>query len=132
MDRIFSVYAWRGDAPEIDRRVLLELPALPYELRGALDRLRADSGIPLYAQIEEYFHFPFLSKSLYGRQKLCELNGLAQRLAGLNLEEASAFQGLLKMGLPGLLRTYAAGSCLSGDGHSGGQPDSGAASGDVT
>lgn len=97
MDRIFSVYAWRADAPETDRRVFLELPVLPYELRDALDRLRADSEIPLYAQIEEYFQFPFLSGSLHGRQKLCVLNGLAQRLAGLNPEEAAAFQGLVKM-----------------------------------
>lgn len=97
MDRIFSVYAWRADAPETDRRVFLELPVLPYEFRDVLDRLRSDGGIPLYAQIEDYFQFPFLSGSLHGRQKLCELNDLAQQLAGLNPEEAAAFQGLVKM-----------------------------------
>ena len=97
MDRVFSVYAWRADAPETDRRVFLELPVLPYELRDALDRLRADDETPQYAQIEEYLQFPFLSQELYGRQKLCELNGLAQRLAGLNPEEAAAFQGLVKV-----------------------------------
>lgn len=62
-----------------------------------MDRLRADDETPLYAQIEEYFHFPFLSQELYGRQRLCALNGLAQQLAGLNPEEAAAFQGLVKM-----------------------------------
>ena len=97
MDRIFSVYAWRGDAPEIDRRVFLGLPAFPYELQDAMDRLRADGETPLHAQIEEYLQFPFLSESLYGRQKLCALNGLAQRLAGLSPEEAAAFQGLVNM-----------------------------------
>ncbi len=97
MDKVFLITVQREDDLDRERCVSLMLPAFPYELLDALDRLRADRGTPLCARVEDYFRFPFLSRILPDRQELYGLNSLARQLVGLTPGEAAAFHGLVKM-----------------------------------
>nr|WP_326184188.1 antirestriction protein ArdA [uncultured Oscillibacter sp.] len=75
----------------------LDLPAAPYQLLDALDKLQmAPSDNPSW-EICEFHDFEYLASLLDGSGSLYELNALSNRLAELDDRASVAFQGLLQM-----------------------------------
>lgn len=75
----------------------LDLPAAPYQLLGALDKLKMSPGDKPSWEICEYHDFEYLAPFLDGAGSLYELNALSGRLAELDDRASTAFQGLLQM-----------------------------------
>lgn len=97
MGRVFDIYLAKQDQPESDAYAELTLPATPYQLQDAFDKLRLAEGESLYWEITEYHHFEELSSLLNDTCGLNDLNALAQRLSELDGQQCTAFAGLLKM-----------------------------------
>lgn len=98
MDRhIFQVYLAKEDSTS-EASARLDLPAQPWALLDALDKARYREGEPLYLEIDEYYDYVELAPFLADESaNLCELNVLAEQLAGLDDVQKAAFTGLLQM-----------------------------------
>lgn len=94
---MFDIYLAKEDQPESDAYAELSLPATPYQVQDAFDKLRLAEGESLYWEITEYHLFEELSAILNDSCGLNDLNALAQRLSGLDEQQCNAFAGLLKM-----------------------------------
>ncbi|MBR4132028.1 MAG: hypothetical protein IKT99_03540 [Oscillospiraceae bacterium] len=75
----------------------LALPAMPFELRDAVERAHLDDGEPMYIDITDYTEFPFLEPYLEDANDLYALNALAEKLAAMEPWQIDAFEGLLLM-----------------------------------
>ena len=75
----------------------LILPAMPYELRDAVERAHLDDGEPMCIDITDYTEFPFLEPYLEDANDLYALNALAEKLAAMEPWQIDAFEGLLLM-----------------------------------
>ena len=95
MDKVFDIYLAKQDQPESDAYAELSLPAAPYQLQDAFDKLRLAEGEPPYWEITEYHHFEELSSLLNNTCGLNDLNALAQKLSELDERQCTAFAGLL-------------------------------------
>ena len=94
--------AFRGDlmhmASTIDEAIAdLTLPAMPYELRDAVERAHLDDGEPMYIDLTDYTEFPFLEPYLEEANDLYALNALAEKLAALEPWQVDALEGLILM-----------------------------------
>lgn len=79
----------------------LDLPAQPWELLDAMDRVRLQEGERLKVWIEQYLDFRELIPHLItAKVQLLELNDLALRLAHLDAAQRTAFRGLLRLESP--------------------------------
>ena len=94
---IFSVYA-AGEGPR-EAYATLDLPATPYEIKDALDKVRLQPDETLFLEIEEYYDFRFLAPYLEDVNDLHGLNALAEKLSRLVDYESAVFAGQLKMDL---------------------------------
>ena len=92
---VFSVYA-AGEGPR-EAYATLDLPATPYEIEDALDKVRLQPDEKLFLDIEEYYDFRFLAPYLEDVNDLYGLNALAEKLARLVDYESAVFAGQLKM-----------------------------------
>lgn len=83
MDRkIFNVYLAKMDVADNEAHAVLELPASPWELWDALEKVRLREGEELYLEIDDYYDFKQIAPRLMGMDiSLMELNDLAGRLA---------------------------------------------------
>ena len=72
----------------------LELPASPYELLDALEKLQMKPGEAPRWEIIEHTSFQFLHVHLAGECDLYQLNALATRLGQMNSSDRIAFEGL--------------------------------------
>lgn len=99
MGKIFYVYAIREDDLDSCAEAFLNLPAAPYEILDAMDKLRLDYGESVRFGIEEYYRFGSLVPYLSEKYDLCELNALAQKLSELDDRQETAFEGLLQMAI---------------------------------
>lgn len=98
MDKmVFSVYA-AGRGPR-EAYAVLDLPATPYEIEDALEKVRLQPDEELLLEIEEYYDFGFLAPYLEDVNNLHGLNALAQRLSQFVDYESAVFAGQLKMDL---------------------------------
>ena len=97
MRKILNVYLARANTPYSEAYADLDLPASPYELLDALDKLRLDEGEAPYLQINEYYDFEDLAPLLSGNVGLYELNALAQKLSELDERQQVSFKGLVQM-----------------------------------
>ena len=97
MRKILNVYLARADTPYSEAYADLDLPASPYELLDALDKLQLDEGEAPYLQINEYYDFEELAPLLSGDAGLYELNALAQKLSELDEQQQVSFKGLIQM-----------------------------------
>ena len=97
MRKILNVYLARANTPYSEAYADLDLPASPYELLDALDKLRLDEGEAPYLQINEYYDFEELAPLLSGDAGLYELNALAQKLSELDERQQVSFKGLVQM-----------------------------------
>ena len=97
MRKILNVYLARANTPYSEAYADLDLPASPYELLYALDKLRLDEGEAPYLQINEYHDFDELAPLLSGDAGLYELNALTNQLAELDEQQQISFKGLIQM-----------------------------------
>lgn len=96
-EKVFGVYLAKED-PESDAYAKLDLPAQPWELLDALDRLHLQEGDRLYLEIDDYYDFEELATVLRDQEdSLTELNDLAERITRLNDIQRTALQGLIQM-----------------------------------
>ena len=96
--RILRVYLAKNDTPYSAAYAKLELPASPWELWDALEKVRLQTDDILYMEIEDYFAFEYLAPHLDGLDiSLNELNDLAAQLAALDEVQGIAFEGLFSM-----------------------------------
>ena len=96
--RILRVYLAKNDTPYSAAYAKLELPASPWELWDAMEKVRLQTDDILYMEIEDYFAFEYLSPHLDGLDiSLNELNDLAAQLAALDEVQGIAFEGLFSI-----------------------------------
>lgn len=99
--KVFSVYMGN---PDNHNHAELELPATPWELLDALDKLRLEDGQQLYWQVEEMGRYDFLAPHLDGYD-LYQFNALAEKLSTFDDVDAVAFEGLVEMEIDKLCRS---------------------------
>ena len=96
--KILRVYLAKNDTPYSAAYAKLELPASPWEVWDAMEKVRLQTDDILYMEIEDYFAFEYLSPHLDGLDiSLNELNDLAAQLAALDEVQGIAFEGLFSM-----------------------------------
>lgn len=96
--KIFEVYLAKEGIPNNEAYAKLNLPASPWELWDALDKVRLNEGEQLYMEIEDYDAFGYLAPHLDGLDiSLNELNDLAALLSALDEVQEAAFEGLFSM-----------------------------------
>ena len=96
--KVFAMYLAKEGNPNSDAYAKLDLPASPWEVVDALDKVRLNEGEQLYMEIEDYYAFEYLSPHLDGLEiSLNELNDLAAQLAALDKVQEVAFDGFLRM-----------------------------------
>ena len=96
--KIFGVYLAKQDAPDSEVNVRLKLPASPWELHDAMDKVQLQENEELYLEVDDYYGFEYLAPHLDGSDiSLNELNELARQLAALDEVQGIAFEGLLSM-----------------------------------
>ena len=94
MDKtIFSIYLGN---PDNDNGTALDLPAKPWAMRDALEKLRLREGQEPYWQVEDLGQYDFLAIHL-DKCDLYQFNALAEQLSTFNAADAIAFEGLVQM-----------------------------------
>ena len=109
MDKAFTVSLCN---PDKDTYVTLQLPADPYTVLDAWERLRPAPDTRVEWEIEDYGEFPVLFPGLQSGEGFPALNALAERLVSLSEQQRTAFEGLVRLesSRSGIipLRTFAA------------------------
>ena len=96
--KVFAMYLAKEGNPNSDAYAKLDLPASPWELWDALEKVRLQTDDILYMEIEDYYAFEYLAPNLDGLEiSLNELNDLAAQLAALDEVQEVAFDGFLRM-----------------------------------
>ena len=96
--RILRVYLAKNDTPYSAAYAKLDLPASPWEVWDAMEKVRLQTDDILYMEVEDYYAFEYLSPHLDGLDiSLNELNDLAAQLAALDEVQGIAFEGLFSM-----------------------------------
>ena len=96
--KVFAMYLAKEGNPNSDAYAKLDLPASPWELWDALEKVRLQTDDILYMEIEDYYAFEHLAPHLDGLEiSLNELNDLAAQLAALDEVQEIAFDGFLRM-----------------------------------
>ena len=96
--KIFHVYLAKESVPNNESYAKLDMPASPWEVVDALDKVRLNEGEQLYMEIEDYDAFEYLSPHLDGLDiSLNELNDLAALLSVLDEVQEVAFEGLFSI-----------------------------------
>ena len=96
--KVFAVYLAKEDVPNSEAYATLELPASPWELWDAMEKVRLKDGEALYMEIDDYYAFEYLAPHLEELDiSLNELNDLAARLATLDEVQGITFEGLFSM-----------------------------------
>ena len=96
--RIFEVYLAKEGVPNNEAYAKLDLPASPWELWDALDKVRLNEGEQLYMEIDDYYAFEYLAPHLEELDiSLNELNDLAAQLAALDEVQGIAFEGMFSI-----------------------------------
>jgi len=96
--KIFHVYLAKEGVPNNESYAKLDLPASPWELWDAVEKVRLQTDDILYMEIDDYYAFEYLAPHLEELDiSLNELNDLAARLATLDEVQGIAFDGLFSM-----------------------------------
>ena len=96
--RLFHVYLAKECIPNNEAYAKLNLPASPWKVRDAMEKVRLQTDDILYMEIEDYFAFEYLSPYLDGLDiSLNELNDLAALLSVLDEVQEVAFEGLFSI-----------------------------------
>ena len=94
MNKVFTVSLCN---PDKDTYVTLELPADPYTVLDAWERLRLAPDTRVEWEMEDYGEFPVLFPGLQSGEGFPALNALAERLASLDSRQRTAFEGLVRL-----------------------------------
>ena len=62
--KIFGAYLAKLDAPNSEAHARLELPASPWELHDAMDKVQLQENEELYLEIDDYYGFEYLAPHL--------------------------------------------------------------------
>ena len=96
--KILRVYLAKNDTPYSAAYAKLELPASPWEVWDAMEKVRLQTDDILYMEIEDYFAFEYLSPHLDGLDiSLNELNDLAAQLTALDEVQGIVFEGMFSI-----------------------------------
>ena len=96
--KVFAVYLAKEDVPNSEAYATLELPASPWELWDAMEKVRLKDGEALYMEIDDYYAFEYLAPHLEELDiSLNELNDLAALLSVLDEVQEVAFEGLFSI-----------------------------------
>ena len=96
--KILQLYLAKNDVPNSEACATLDLPASPWELQDALDRVRLRPGEELYLQIDRFYDFYPVELQVEGQDySLLEWNTLAKALALMDEQQALSFYGLLQI-----------------------------------
>ena len=96
--KVFAVYLAKEGNPNSEAYAKLELPASPWEVWDAMEKVRLQTDDILYMEIEDYYAFEHLAPHLDGLEiSLNELNDLAALLSALDEVQEVAFDGFLRM-----------------------------------
>ena len=96
--KVFAMYLAKEGDPNSDAYAKLDLPASPWELWDAMDKVCLQKDDILYMEIEDYYAFEYLSPHLDGLDiSLNELNDLAAQLAALDEVQGIAFEGMFSI-----------------------------------
>ena len=96
--KILRVYLAKNDTPYSAAYAKLDLPASPWEVWDAMEKVRLQTDDILYMEVEDYFAFEYLSPHLDGLDiSLNELNDLAAQLAALDEVQGIAFEGMFSI-----------------------------------
>ena len=96
--RILRVYLAKNDTPYSAAYAKLELPASPWEVWDAMEKVRLQTDDILYMEVEDYYAFEYLAPHLDGLEiSLNELNDLAAQLAALDEVQGIAFEGMFSI-----------------------------------
>ena len=96
--KILRVYLAKNDTPYSAAYAKLELPASPWEVWDAMEKVRLQTDDILYIEVEDYYAFEYLSPHLDGLDiSLNELNDLAAQLAALDEVQGIAFEGMFSI-----------------------------------
>lgn len=93
MNRVFTAELAGKDSLYCE----LDLPATPYQLLDALEKLRMSPGDLPRWEILAYHGFEYLAPFLDGGCSIYELNALSSKLSELDEWHSAAFEGLLQM-----------------------------------
>lgn len=94
MDKVFLISLSKGE--EHDYTAGLKLPATPYELLDAMERIQFQDGDQVTCTVEGYGKFNFLWPVMEKKPDLLALNALAQRLTLLDEDGQIAFEALVR------------------------------------
>ena len=94
MDKVFTVSLHN---PDKDVYAALDLPAEPWAVLDAWERLRPAPDTKVEWEIEDYGEFPDLFPAPASGEGFPALNALAEKLAGLGGQERTAFEGLVRL-----------------------------------
>ena len=96
--RILRLYLAKNDTPYSAAYAKLDLPASPWELWDAMEKVRLKDGEALYMEIDDYYAFEYLAPHLEELDiSLNELNDLAAQLAALDEVQGIAFEGMFSI-----------------------------------
>ena len=96
--KILRVYLAKNDTPYSAAYAKLEMPASPWEVWDAMEKVRLQTDDILYMEVEDYYAFEYLSPHLDGLDiSLNELNDLAAQLAALDEVQGIAFEGMFSI-----------------------------------
>lgn len=96
MGKIMRVYLCGQEWTESREELNLDLPATPWELVDALDKLNLASEEDVYTQAEEYYDFGFIQGFIPESTSLSRLNKLCVVLDSMDELERIGFHGLLQ------------------------------------
>lgn len=95
---ILQLYLAKNDVPNSEACATLDLPASPWELQDALDRVRLQPGEELYLQVDKFYELYHTGLQIADQDySLLEWNTLATALASLDEYQELVFCGLLQM-----------------------------------
>ena len=96
--KVFAMYLAKEGNPNSDAYAKLDLPASPWELWDAMEKVRLKDNEALYMEIDDYYAFEYLAPHLGELDiSLNELNDLATLLSALDEVQEVAFDGFLRM-----------------------------------
>ena len=97
MAKVFHVYLEKADQPESGAYAELSLPATPYQIQDAFDKLRLEPGKLPYLDILDCREaYDYLERCIQKQPDIFQLNALAKKLSELLATASMAsFEGLV-------------------------------------
>ena len=96
MGKVMRVYLCGQDWTNSHEEMYLDLPAAPWELVDAMEKLNLTEEADLYVQAEEYYDFDYIQGFIPESTSLSQLNELCAALNSMDDMDRIGFRGLLQ------------------------------------